>query len=178
MEKKSILMWILIVIAIIPTIVGAAMKLSAGNGKLGTGNFAVDFLIFSPLIAIIMFALLIWLMMQPSAPKAPKEEEEPEEEEEKVSPEKTNIEAEEKNEVPAQPEEPKEEIEKEELEEEAKEEPKSKSKKVEPEKEPEVTCPVCGKPVTLDDESCPHCGAEFESEEEDEAKNPKKGERK
>jgi len=153
MEKKSILTWIFIVIAIIPTIVGAAMKLSAGSGKLGTGNFAVDFLIFSPLIAIIMFALLIWLMMQPSAPKAPKVEEEPEEEEkeeEKASPEEAHTEAEEKK------EEPEEEIEKEE------EDPKSK-KKAEPE-EPAVTCPVCGKDVTLDDESCPHCGAEFEKE--------------
>jgi len=160
MEKKSILMWILIVIAIIPTIVGAAMKLSAGSGKLGTGNFAVDFLIFSPLIAMIMFALLFWLMMQPSAPKAPKveeepeEEEEPKEEEEKVSPEEAKIEAEEKKEEPAEPE---EEIEE--------DEPKSKSeKKAEPEEEPAVTCPVCGKDVTLDDESCPHCGAEFEKE--------------
>jgi len=150
MEKKSILMWILIAIAMIPTIVGGAMKASAGSGKLGTGNFAVDFLIFSPLIAIVMFSLLIWLMMQPSAPKAPKVEEEPEEEE-KASPEEANIEAEEKK------EEPKEEIEKEE------EEPKSK-KKAEPEEEPAVTCPVCGKDVTLDDVSCPHCGAEFEKE--------------
>jgi len=156
MEKKSILMWILIVIAIIPTIVGAAMKLAAGSGKLGTGNFAVDFLIFSPLIAIIMFTLLIWLMMQPSAPKAPKVKEEPEEAE-KASPEEAKIEAEEKKEEPAEPEEAEEEIED--------EEPKSKSKKkAEPKEEPTVTCPVCGKPVTLDDECCPHCGAEFEKE--------------
>lgn len=33
------------------------------------------------------------------------------------------------------------------------------------EEEPEVTCPVCGNPVSLDDEFCPHCGAEFEEEE-------------
>jgi len=36
------------------------------------------------------------------------------------------------------------------------------------EEEPEVTCPVCGNPVTLDDEFCPHCGAEFEEEEVEE----------
>ena len=48
--------------------------------------------------------------------------------------------------------------------------------KVEPVEEPEeviddseeVTCPVCGKPVGLDVTSCPHCGAEFESEEVEE----------
>jgi len=33
------------------------------------------------------------------------------------------------------------------------------------EDEAEVTCPVCGKHVGLDVMSCPHCGAEFESEE-------------
>ena len=33
------------------------------------------------------------------------------------------------------------------------------------EDEEEVTCPVCGKHVGLDVMSCPHCGAEFESEE-------------
>ena len=33
------------------------------------------------------------------------------------------------------------------------------------EEEPEVTCPVCGNPVTLEDPYCPHCGAEFEEEE-------------
>lgn len=31
--------------------------------------------------------------------------------------------------------------------------------------DPEVTCPVCGGIVTLDDPFCPHCGAEFEEEE-------------
>jgi RNA polymerase subunit RPABC4/transcription elongation factor Spt4 len=31
--------------------------------------------------------------------------------------------------------------------------------------DPEVTCPVCGGLVTLDDPFCPHCGAEFEEEE-------------
>jgi len=35
------------------------------------------------------------------------------------------------------------------------------------EEEEEVTCPVCGKPVGLDVASCPYCGAEFESEEEE-----------
>jgi len=34
------------------------------------------------------------------------------------------------------------------------------------EEEPEVTCPVCGKPVGLEVASCPYCGAEFEQEEE------------
>ncbi len=32
----------------------------------------------------------------------------------------------------------------------------------------EVTCPVCGKPVGLEIMECPHCGAEFESEEVEE----------
>ena len=36
------------------------------------------------------------------------------------------------------------------------------------EEEPEVTCPVCGNVVTLDDPFCPHCGAEFEEEEVEE----------
>ena len=35
------------------------------------------------------------------------------------------------------------------------------------EEEEEVTCPVCGKPVGLEVTSCPYCGAEFESEEEE-----------
>ena len=36
-----------------------------------------------------------------------------------------------------------------------------------PEKEEdEAACPVCGKPVSLDVTSCPHCGAEFEEDEE------------
>jgi len=39
---------------------------------------------------------------------------------------------------------------------------------VEEEEEPEVTCPVCGNPVTLEDTFCPHCGAEFEEEEVEE----------
>src|SRR3972149_4359368 len=39
-------------------------------------------------------------------------------------------------------------------------------KKKEVEEEPEVTCPVCGKPVGMDVTSCPYCGAEFEAEEE------------
>jgi len=34
--------------------------------------------------------------------------------------------------------------------------------------EPDVTCPVCGNVVTLDDPFCPHCGAEFEEEEVEE----------
>ena len=38
---------------------------------------------------------------------------------------------------------------------------------VEEEEEEEVTCPVCGKPVGLEVASCPYCGAEFESEEEE-----------
>jgi ribosomal protein L37AE/L43A/uncharacterized membrane protein YidH (DUF202 family) len=44
-----------------------------------------------------------------------------------------------------------------------------KSKPVEPVPEvvedEQVTCPVCGKPVSLDVASCPNCGAEFEEEE-------------
>jgi len=44
---------------------------------------------------------------------------------------------------------------------------KKKEEPVEPE-EPEVTCPVCGNVVTLDDPFCPHCGAEFEQEEVEE----------
>ena len=36
----------------------------------------------------------------------------------------------------------------------------------EPEEE-EVTCPVCGKSVGIEVTSCPHCGAEFEAEEEE-----------
>ena len=48
--------------------------------------------------------------------------------------------------------------------------------KVEPVEEPEeavddseeITCPVCGKPVGLEVMECPHCGAEFESEEVEE----------
>ena len=52
-----------------------------------------------------------------------------------------------------------------------------KSKPVKPEpvelEEEEVTCPVCGKPVSLDVTSCPNCGAEFEEEEvEAEAEQP------
>jgi len=42
-----------------------------------------------------------------------------------------------------------------------------KKEKIEPE-EPDVTCPVCGNVVTLDDPFCPHCGAEFEEEEVEE----------
>ncbi|MGB2582034.1 MAG: zinc ribbon domain-containing protein [Thermoplasmata archaeon] len=34
------------------------------------------------------------------------------------------------------------------------------------EEEDEAACPVCGKPVSLDVTSCPHCGAEFEEDEE------------
>jgi DNA-directed RNA polymerase subunit RPC12/RpoP len=37
----------------------------------------------------------------------------------------------------------------------------------------EITCPVCGKPVGLDVPSCPHCGAEFEEEEESQPGAPK-----
>lgn len=37
-----------------------------------------------------------------------------------------------------------------------------------PESESDVTCPVCGNAVTLDDPYCPHCGAEFEEEEVEE----------
>ena len=52
-----------------------------------------------------------------------------------------------------------------------------KSKPVEPEpeklEEEEVTCPVCGKPVSLDVAVCPNCGAEFEEEVEAEAEQPK-----
>ena len=42
-----------------------------------------------------------------------------------------------------------------------------KKETIEPE-EPDVTCPVCGNVVTLDDPFCPHCGAEFEEEEVEE----------
>ena len=38
--------------------------------------------------------------------------------------------------------------------------------------EPEVTCPVCGKPVGEDVPSCPYCGAEFEEESEEAAAEP------
>lgn len=44
----------------------------------------------------------------------------------------------------------------------------AKKKQPEVEEEPEVTCPVCGNPVTLEDPFCPHCGAEFEEEEVEE----------
>ena len=47
--------------------------------------------------------------------------------------------------------------------------PKKKKEIVIEEPEPEedeVTCPVCGKPVGVEVSSCPHCGAEFESETE------------
>lgn len=44
----------------------------------------------------------------------------------------------------------------------------AKKKQPEEEEEPEVTCPVCGNPVTLEDPFCPHCGAEFEEEEVEE----------
>lgn len=37
---------------------------------------------------------------------------------------------------------------------------------------PEVTCPVCGKPVGMDVSSCPHCGAEFEVETEEVEETP------
>jgi predicted amidophosphoribosyltransferase len=47
----------------------------------------------------------------------------------------------------------------------ARAQPKAAAK--EPEAE-DVTCPVCGKPVGLDVTECPHCGAEFESEETEE----------
>jgi predicted nucleic acid-binding Zn ribbon protein len=33
--------------------------------------------------------------------------------------------------------------------------------------EPDVACPVCGKPVSMDVNTCPHCGAEFEEEAEE-----------
>jgi uncharacterized OB-fold protein len=46
--------------------------------------------------------------------------------------------------------------------------PKTPSKKKEEPEEPDVTCPVCGNVVTLDDPFCPHCGAEFEEEEVEE----------
>jgi hypothetical protein len=46
--------------------------------------------------------------------------------------------------------------------------PKTPNKKKEEPEEPEVTCPVCGNVVTLDDPFCPHCGAEFEEEEVEE----------
>ena len=36
-----------------------------------------------------------------------------------------------------------------------------------PKEEEEAACPVCGKLVGLDISTCPHCGAEFEEEEED-----------
>ncbi len=37
----------------------------------------------------------------------------------------------------------------------------------------EITCPVCGKPVGLDVPACPHCGAEFEEEEENQPGAPR-----
>jgi len=46
--------------------------------------------------------------------------------------------------------------------------PKTPNKKKEEPEEPDVTCPVCGNVVTLDDPFCPHCGAEFEEEEVEE----------
>lgn len=36
-----------------------------------------------------------------------------------------------------------------------------------PEDDTEAACPVCGKMVSLDVMSCPHCGAEFEEDEEE-----------
>ncbi|HEX9908002.1 MAG TPA: zinc ribbon domain-containing protein [Thermoplasmata archaeon] len=47
----------------------------------------------------------------------------------------------------------------------------AKKKKPEIVKEPkdeEVSCPVCGKPVSLEVATCPHCGAEFEAGEVEE----------
>ncbi len=44
---------------------------------------------------------------------------------------------------------------------------------VEPE-EPDVACPVCGKPVSMEVNSCPHCGAEFEEETEEVEETPAK----
>jgi DNA-directed RNA polymerase subunit RPC12/RpoP len=45
--------------------------------------------------------------------------------------------------------------------------PKKKEVVKEEPVEPEVACPVCGKPVSMDVNSCPHCGAEFEEEVEE-----------
>lgn len=45
--------------------------------------------------------------------------------------------------------------------------PKKKEVVKEEPEEPEVACPVCGKPVSMDVNSCPHCGAEFEEEIEE-----------
>jgi hypothetical protein len=46
--------------------------------------------------------------------------------------------------------------------------PKTPKKETVVPEEPDVTCPVCGNVVTLDDPFCPHCGAEFEEEEVEE----------
>jgi hypothetical protein len=53
--------------------------------------------------------------------------------------------------------------------------PPKKEKDESPE-EPEVTCPVCGNAVTLDEPFCPHCGAEFEEEEVEEIIEAPEGE--
>jgi endogenous inhibitor of DNA gyrase (YacG/DUF329 family) len=51
--------------------------------------------------------------------------------------------------------------------------PKKKEVVEEEPEEPEVACPVCGKPVSMEVNSCPHCGAEFEEEVEEAEVAPK-----
>jgi hypothetical protein len=136
------LIGMLIVIALLPSIIGALL------GSEGTGTFAIDFLLFGPIIPVIaVLAILLlpgkfpWedrLPAEETASPEPMPEERPAEEpSEPETEESTAVETEEETE--------------EETDKETSEEIKS-------------VCPTCGSAVTLEDEYCPHCGAEFEDE--------------
>jgi zinc-ribbon domain len=143
MRKTLPIIGILIALAIVPSVIGALL------GTKGTGIFVVDLLLFGPILPIISLSIILWLLdKQPLEASRPAKEIAPAEPvlEEKPAAERNEPETEEA---------PADEIEEAPVEDKAVEE---KSKDV------ESVCPTCGAVVTLDDEYCPHCGAEFEEE--------------
>jgi len=142
MRKILPIIGILVIVAVIPSIIGALI------GTKGTGTFAIDFLLFVPIIPVIALSIILWLLgehpldfsrqAKETAPVEPELEEEPTEEStEPEAKEGTATEIEEDID---------EEIEKE------------TSETI------ESLCPTCGATCPLEDTYCPHCGAEFEDE--------------
>jgi len=148
MKKTLPLIGMLIAVALVPSIIGALL------GTKGTGAFVIDFLLFGPIIPIAALSIILWLLgKEPQESPRPAEEADKEDEEEEPAPPAPK---EQSAEEPIEPDD----------EESAAEETEEESDKKASE-EAESLCPTCGATCPLEDTFCPHCGAEFEDEEDE-----------
>jgi len=156
MKKTLPIIGLLIAVALVPSIIGALL------GTKGTGAFVIDFLLFGPIIPIIALSIILWLLgKEPQKSPRPAEDADKEDEEEAEEEEPT---------PPAPKEKPAEEPIEPEDEESAAEETEEETDKKASE-EAESLCPTCGATCPLEDTFCPHCGAEFEDEEDEDKKD-------